>query len=389
MNKSRKIKIILAVVGISFLQGLQYSAAPVLKSIQDAFPDVKTSLVQMLVSGPGFLAMVVALLSGILVTKISKKNLLLIAAVSAFITGFLPFVKESFGLLFACRILYGIPLGLCMSLNGAVVADFFEGEERVQVMGIQAASVGAGMMIVNAVAGALGSVDYRTSYWINLIALLSLFLILAFLPETGRVKTDRENRISLNKDVFIMGVIGFFFLLFLMTFTTNISMHIKGKYEGNTSFAGIANAVYSLIQIVVGFVLGYVTKIFKKQTLTAAIVSFAIGAVILVLFPSSAPMIILGALFCGTCQGIFMPTGMVTVTDAVNPQSAAMATAVFSCGLLMGGFISPIVTNAASKLIFGEESTGNVFIIAAVGMLILAVCTAAWRAAGAKKRPRI
>ena len=386
MNKSRKIKIILAVVGISFLQGLQYSAAPVLKSIQDAFPEVKTSLVQMLVSGPGFLAMVVALLSGILVTKISKKNLLLIAAVSAFITGFLPFVKESFGLLFACRILYGIPLGLCMSLNGAVVADFFEGEERVQVMGIQAASVGAGMMIVNAAAGALGSVDYRTSYWINLIALLSLFLILAFLPETGRVKTDRENRISLNKDVYIMGVIGFFFLLFLMTFTTNISMHIKGKFEGNTSFAGIANAVYSLIQIVVGFVLGYVTKIFKKQTLTAAIVSFAIGAVILVLFPASAPMIILGALFCGTCQGIFMPTGMVTVTDAVNPQSAAMATAVFSCGLLMGGFISPVVTNAASRLIFGEESTGNVFIIAAVGMLILAVCTAAWRAAGAKKQ---
>ena len=255
MDKNRKIKIILAVVGISFLQGLQYSTAPVLKSIQEAFPNVNTSLVQMLVSGPGFLAMVVALVSGILVTRISKKKLLLFAAAFSLLTGFLPFLKESFGLLFACRLLYGIPLGLCMSLNGAVVADFFEGKERVQVMGIQAASIGAGMMIVNMGAGALGKLDYRMSFWISLIALLSLILLIIFLPETGRVVTDRENRISLTKDVYIMGVIGFFFMLFLMTFTTNISMHIGGKYEGDSGFAGVVSAVFSLIQILAGSVM--------------------------------------------------------------------------------------------------------------------------------------
>ena len=172
MPKSKKLKIIIAIVCISFLQGLQHSVTPMLQSIQNAFPEVKTSLVQMLVSGPGLLAMAVALLSGILVTKISKKKLLLIASVIALVTGFLPFVRESFALLFACRIVYGITLGLAMSLNGVIVADFFEGEERVQVMGIQAASVGAGMMIINAVSGALGSSDYHMSYWINLIALI-------------------------------------------------------------------------------------------------------------------------------------------------------------------------------------------------------------------------
>ena len=363
MEKSKKIKIIIAVVAISFLQGLQHSVTPMLQSIQDAFPDVKTSLVQMLVSGPGLLAMAVALLSGILVTKISKKKLLL----------------------FACRIVYGITLGLCMSLNGVVVADFFEGQERVQVMGIQAAAVGAGMMIINAGAGTLGASDYHLSYWINLIALIAFILLLLCLPDTGRVVTDRENRISLNKEVFIMGGIGFFFFLFLITFNTNISMHIGGKYAGNSSFAGIVNAVFSLIQIAAGFVLGMVTKLFRRQTMTAALVSFAIGAMILVLFPANAAMLLLGALFCGICQGIFMPTGMVTVTNAVNPQSAAMATAVFSCGIQLGGFVSPIVTNFASDVIFGEEGTGHVFLIASVGMLILAVLTGIWRAADGKK----
>ena len=373
MPKGRKLKIIIAVVCISFLQGLQHSVTPMLQSIQNAFPDVKTSLVQMLVSGPGLFAMVVSLASGFLVTKISKKKLLLIAAVITLVTGFLPFLAESFGLLFACRFTYGIALGLCMTLNGAVVADFFEGEERVQVMGIQAAAVGAGMMIVNAGAGTLGAGDYHNSYWINLIALLALVLLYVCLPDTGKVKTDKENRIQLNKDIYLMGVIGFFFFLFLITFNTNIAMHIGGKHAGDSAFSGIVNAVFSLVQIAVGFVLGWITKIFKRQTLTSALVSFAIGGLILVLFPSSAPMLILGALFCGCCQGIFMPSGMVKVTNAVNPQSAAMATAVFSCGVQLGGFLSPVIMNALSGLFFGEVTTGHVFLLAAIGMIILSV----------------
>ena len=371
MPKGRKLKIIIAVVCISFLQGLQHSVTPMLQSIQNAFPDVKTSLVQMLVSGPGLLAMIVALASGFLVTKISKKKLLLIAAVITLVTGFLPFLAESFGLLFACRFIYGIALGLCMTLNGAVVADFFEGEERVQVMGIQAAAVGAGMMIVNAGAGALGAGDYHNSYWINLIALLALVLLYLCLPDTGRVKTDRENRIQLTRDVYIMGVIGFFFFMFLITFNTNIAMHIGGKHAGDSAFSGVINAVFSLVQIAAGFVLGWITKAFKQQTLTSALVSFAIGGLILVLFPASAPMLILGALFCGMCQGIFMPTGMVKVTNAVNPQSAAMATAVFSCGVQLGGFLSPVIMNALSGLFFGEVTTGHVFLLAAIGMVVL------------------
>ena len=149
MSKTQKFKIIIAIVMISFLQGLQHSVTPVLGAIADTYPAVPTSFVQMLVSGPGLLAMVVALISGVLVTKISKKKLLLFAAAIGILTGFLPLLFDSFWLLFVCRMIYGMTLGLAMCLNTAVVAEFFEGDERVQVMGIQGASVGAGMMLVN------------------------------------------------------------------------------------------------------------------------------------------------------------------------------------------------------------------------------------------------
>ncbi len=75
------------------------------------------------------------------------------ASLVAGITGFLPYLSDSFGLLFFSRTFYGVGLGLATALNTAVVAEFFEGDERVSVMGIQAASVGAGMVVVTTVGG--------------------------------------------------------------------------------------------------------------------------------------------------------------------------------------------------------------------------------------------
>ncbi|MBQ1376388.1 MAG: MFS transporter [Lachnospiraceae bacterium] len=378
MTRSKKIRIIIAIICISFIQGLQHSVTPILGSIQNAHPDVKVSLIQMLVSGPGLAAMVMALVSGVLVTKISKKKLLLMAAALAFIVGFLPMLSDSFMLLFVCRLVYGLSLGLAMCLNSAVVADFFEGDERVQVMGIQAASVGAGMMIISAAAGALGAANYKTAYWINLIALICFILLLVCLPDTGKVKTDKNNRITLNKEVWVLSVIGLFFFMFLIAFTTNISMHLSGRIAGNTRLTGLLTAAFSLIQIVAGFILGAFTKICRKLTMSAALLSFAIGALLLVLFPGSFPWLFAGALFCGFCQGVMMPTGMVKVTNAVNPVSAAMASAMFSCAVSLGSFISPVVMNGASKLIFHDETTGHVFLLAGAGMLILSVLTGLW-----------
>ena len=385
MSKSKKIRIIIAVVCISFLQGMQHTMTPILGSIQEAFPDVSVSLIQMLVTGPSLLAMAVALLSGFLVTRISKKKLLLTAALISVITGFLPFLSSSFALLFACRLIYGITLGLAMSLNGVVVAEFFEGDERVQVMGIQAAAVGAGMMIINALAGALGKVHYQTSYWVNLIGVLAFVLLFICLPDTGRVKTDKENKISLNRDIYILTGIGFFFFLFLITFNTNIAMHIGGKYAGDSAFSGLINAAFSLIQIIAGITLGLITKIFVKQTMTAAVLCFVLGAVILILFPGTAALLFIGALFCGLCQGIFMPSFIVKVTSSVNPVSAALASAVTSCGIQLGGFVSPLVVNAAAKGIFGEVTTGRVFILAAIGMTLLAAFIGIWQVKSGKK----
>lgn len=374
VSKAAKIRVIISIVAISFIQGLQYCCSPVLGAVSEHYPDVGVSFVQMLVTAPTFLSIIVALTSGWLVLKISKKKMLVFAGFVAGITGFLPFLADSFWLLFACRVVYGVGLGLATALNTAVVAEFFEGDERVTVMGIQAASVGAGMTVVTTGSGILGNYGFRTAYFINIIGFLCMLLIGMLLPETGVAEAAGEKtKIRLTPEVwkltFMIGVE----CLFLIAFNTNIGMHLGGELAGNAGATGNLTGVFSASQILMGVILGYVTKRTGKYTLSAAYLSFAIGAVFLVLFPSNLFLLMIGAVFCGFSQGMFIPTAMVGASNAVEPVATAMASAVLTCGMCFGQLISPTVLNTVSKVIFGEVSTSHVYMICIVGMTAAAV----------------
>ncbi len=96
MNQTKKVRIILSIIAISFIQGLQFSISPVLGQIKEYYPHVSVSLVQMLITTPALLSMAFALASGFMVTKISKKKLLLFACFIAGITGFIPYLLTVF-----------------------------------------------------------------------------------------------------------------------------------------------------------------------------------------------------------------------------------------------------------------------------------------------------
>ncbi len=369
----KKYRIIIAIVCISFLQGLQFCVSPVLGQIADYYDTVSINYVQMLVTIPSFISMVIALASGKLVLVISKKKLLLISSLIAFASGFAPLFVDSFAVLFISRAIYGIAMGVATTLNTAVVAEFFEGDERVSVMGIQGASVGAGMVLVTTVAGWIGKNDFRNAYYLNIIGILAFVLLFVFLPETGVVKSEGKEDVHMNKDVFILSFFCMMEFFFLITFNTNIAMHLSGNLAGDTSASGLLTGVFSGVQIVAGLVLGYITKITKKMTMSCAMLSLAVGTLLIAIAPSNMILLIIGAFFCGISQGVFIPTGMVAVSNAVAPAAAAMAAAWFTCGNCIGQTLSPIVLNKLSEALFGQVTTGHIFLISAIGITLISL----------------
>lgn len=380
MSKStNKVKLYLAIAAISLIQGLQIGMSPVIGAISEHYTNVDVSLVQMLITIPAFVSVFSSILVGVLVLKVSKKHLLLFSCALAAVAGLLPIAVDNFYLLFVMRAVYGISLGFSTALNTAVVSEFFEGDERVTAMGFQAATVGAGMMILSAVTGWLGKASFVHSYYVNIAALVSFILILFCLPDTGKAVESESEKVSLNKKVIPVYCFVFLEFFFLITFSTNIAMHIGGALAGNSSVSGVLTSVYAGSQIIVGLILGQITKLTGKLVLPTAMMCFAIGAMLLVVFPDNYMMLIIAALFCGFSQGIYCPSGFVEVSNAVPPVAVALASAGFNAAACAGQTLSPSLTNLMSKAFFGSATTEGVFLISAVGMCITSAIYCAFK----------
>jgi len=368
-----KLNIKIVIVAISFCQGLQFAISPILQKIQLGYPDIPVKFIQMLITMPSLMAVVVAVISGWLVTRISKKTLIIVGALICGISGLIPLIHPSFQLLFIARIFLGVGLGIMTTLSTAVIADHFEGIERVKAMGIQGASVGAAMLIITVSAGYLGKSNHEWAYLLHIWAIIAFFVIGKCLPNTGKELNEGSTKIRLNKKVYAVSVLAMVEFIFLISFSTNIAMHISGELKGNTLIAGTIIGVFSGVQIVFGLILGHISKYTKQYTLHVAMFSFSIGAIILVSFPDNYMMLIIGALFCGASQGIFIPRAMFEITNAVNAISAAMAAATITATMNFGQFVSPIILNDISNLVFGELTTANIFLIGAIIMSALPV----------------
>lgn len=363
-----KVNIILAVVAMSFTQGLQYFVSPVMEEIADYYRGIDLSLVQMLITIPAFVSVFASIVIGGLVTRISKKKIILFACGLAGVVGLIPLISGSFYLLFICRALYGVSIGVLAALNTAVVAEFFDGSARVRAMGIQGASIGAGLLIINMVSGILGGSGFKYTYYINLLGFLAMVVVAIFLPDTGMDQRKKKEKIRLNSDVAEICLFAFLAYIFLVTYSTNIAMHISGGGAGDSAVSGVMTGIYSVAQIFIGLVLGSITKVAKKYVLAISMFGFCIGAVILVLFPNNYVMLITASLLCGFAQGIYVPSAFVEISNSVPPIAVALASSAYNAAGCFGQTLSPYILNTGAKMMFGKMTTTGVFILAALGM---------------------
>ena len=386
----KTLPIYLSIAAISLVQALQLSVSPVLQGVQTHYPAVAVEWVQMLITAPALLSMVIALLSGRLVRYVSLKRLVLFASALAAVVGLLPLASDSFWLLFVCRVLYGVALGITTTMNVAVVAAFFKGEARVRAMGVQSASIGASMVLVTAAAGYLGELGFRYSFLVNAAGILSFVLLLVFLPETGKQEgggSAHGRQRVLNRKVLAIDLMAVLEMLFLITFSTNIAMHLRGALAGDSSASGLLNAFFSGSQIVIGLLLGRLVHLSRKMTMPVAMLCFAAGAEMLIRFPEHLLPLAIGSTLCGFSQGIFVPTASTQIANAVEPEATASASATLTCAMNLGQLVSPTVMNYIAVAVLGGVTTTNVYRVAVAGMLFSAAVSALWIYCTARAEP--
>ncbi|GHV32847.1 hypothetical protein AGMMS4952_23980 [Spirochaetia bacterium] len=349
-------KIMIPVMLFVVFQSAFNSFSSVLSDIQARFPEASATTVQMVLTFPSIMSIPISLLAGILASYITKKRLVLFALGAEFIGGMLPlFYHESIYTLFISSGFIGIGQGFMISCSTAILAENFEGTARGAAMGLKQVASSLGIMGLTILTGRLSTIAWYKAYYVYLITLLLIVLVVIFLPKG---KTDdrllgKGVGLSGLKTIFNPSTVYLFILFFFLgacnfAFYTNIGMSVTTKGLGNASVIGMATAWNPVSTVAIGFLYGYILKLFKKYTLMVATIVLSTAFTVLTFAPSIS-IIVLGGIIYGVGAGLQQASALYYVTEAVPKTATALTISIAMMMTSLGITFSPVVINGITR----------------------------------------
>lgn len=338
MKKTLKLSI-LSISMITVMAGAAVS--PALGNIRNAFPNASTNLIKMILTLPAIFIIIFSLLSGKLISILSKKQILIIGILIYIIGGVGPVFVSSLTLILIFRAILGIGCGLIMPISQSLITDFFPGDERTKMIGYSSAASNFMGIISSVVVGGLSSISWKYGFYIYLIALIVLILNVVTLPKQ-QSKMGNKTKSNLNKKVYYLSAAMCLITIAFYAVPTNIALFMTKEQIGNTSSAGLAIAVFTFAGFISGMVLSNMTKKLKGFTTSVGIGVMSLGYAVLSysynILSTLVSVGLVGFGFSMIYPLIFLKTGSIS-----DEKSNSIAMSVVSSSLFLGQFLSAIV----------------------------------------------
>lgn len=166
--------------------------APSLPAMQAHFANVTNveTWVRLVLTMPALFIVLGAPLAGFVIDRFGRKSLLVLSTFFYAVAGSSGFVLESLFAILAGRALLGLAVAGIMTSVTTLIADYYSGAARAQVLGMQAAFMGLGGTIFLTLGGFLADVDWRQPFLIYLIAFAVVPFLVLLLYEPRREQAN-------------------------------------------------------------------------------------------------------------------------------------------------------------------------------------------------------
>jgi MFS family permease len=381
INPTEKIskKVSLTKIKIGILTGCLFMSsniaiAPALSDISASFPNVSVSIIQMLLTISQLMTVPFSLLAGRLASTFTKKTITLFSIGAVCLGGCIPLIVSSniiFLIIASCLI--GSGMGALITATSALICEYFDGEERSNLMGIQAAVVNTGAMIFSILGGQLSRVDWKFAYVSYLITIPAMIVVVLLLPK-GRIeeKADKVDNNGIGVNVFYLAIIGFLLCIFFNTYNTNISLYVAEQNLGNSVQASTASTFCTLGGILGGITLKKTLTVFNKYIVSFSLVMSALGMG-LTFMAGNLLVICVGGFMVGFALGVFAPSVSFIVSEYLTAQNLSIGIAIVFAFCNFGNSLSPIIINQINAVFHGGVK--EKFLISAFAMVIIFLIT--------------
>ena len=348
---------------------LSYMAlTPIVANIYNSFPNEKLENIQIIVTLIPLFSVVTMFLCNPLSKKISMKNIGIIGLILITLGGAFTYIFHRYiWQLYVSSILLGLGIGLINVISSSMISYYFDGEEKMKVMGYQSIFVSIGGTLFSYLSGLLAKINWPYSYLCFFLALIVIVINIAFLPN-DKLESESKTKEKLPKRIYLLGVISILFFISINVFNTSIALLLENiGYKSDIS--GLVTAIYTLIGLFAGFILNKVVKIFKTNTLTFACAIATFGFFLIA--TKQIILIFIGSALLGFAFATRNPAGITFSANMVTAAKSALAIAIFNGAGQLGAFLSPYIINFISNLF--NSNIVTTFTVSGIFMLIVTI----------------
>lgn len=378
MAKSRNpnsttLKVTLLSAGIMTILG-GAAMSPALPSIRDHFGNLDNIdyLSRFVLTLPALFIAITAPVAGYLVDRFGRLKVLFIALALAGLAGTSGYFVTSLNMILVGRGLLGIAVAGIMTSSTTLIADYYVGEERGKLLGLQTGVMGLGGTVLLMVTGMLADNRWNTPFLIHLAALAVLPFALIYLYEPmqgNRCQGDhppvgepgacageseiRESQLPQPVSTPLVVPVKLLAFIYLMIIFIQINFYIVPLYlpfylgdllGASATQSGVAISFMSMSYAISSIFLGKMMA--RRDRISVMIGSFVILGIGYGLISMGAATIVLylGLVIAGVGLGIMIPSLYVWLANEMPVAIRGRALGGFTTATFLGQFLSPILS---------------------------------------------
>lgn len=373
MDKAKSVK---AVLLISSCDTNASSALiiPLMGMLAVMFPGSSTQI-SMLISLPSLVMIPTIFLSGKLSNYFSKKTLLNIGTACYIIGGFGACLYSNLAFIVVMRGIVGIGCGIVYPLIPALIAQFWEGDQRAKMMGWASAAGSILAMGMSMASGFLAVKDWRYPFYLDLLWIILLIAQIKVLPKVpperkdpALLKTGERPKLTLSVylDIFAM----FVYLMVSMVYILKISIFISAENLGNAANAGLASSAVTFCAFLISLVFTLFLKYTKRFTSVVSLVFLGICFYLLSIAHSFS-LVVAASVCMGFSLGLIFPYLNTRVSAIAPPAAKTFALSVMYTAGYTGQFLAAFYAQAIDKIVGGSLRGTFQFMVGNIGVCIV------------------
>ncbi|GGN36568.1 MFS transporter [Streptomyces fuscichromogenes] len=360
--------------------------APVLPRMQDHFASVPgaKALVPLALTVPALALALLAPFAGVIVDRLGRKRLLIVATLLYAAFGTAPLWLDSLGAIIASRALVGVAEAAIMTCCTTLIGDYYAGRQRVRYLALQTMCASASATVFFVLGGAAGSAGWRVPFWVYAVSLVLAPLMAVALPGpaagtataaggTGAATAGSQAPTGTRRPFPVRQLAGvcaltFFGAMVFYTVPVEMSYLLDGLGVENSGVIGLATAIASAATV--GGAVAFARLGRAPEPMLPAILALCAVGFAMMSLAGNAPLLVVGAVVNCVGTGMLLPALLTGAMSRLAFEDRGRGTGLWTAAFFGGEFVCPLV------LLAGESAVGG--LAGAVGVLgLLAALVAA------------